>query len=712
MQSIHDIISRELSIAGRQVKQTLELVAGGATVPFIARYRKEVTGNLDETQIRDIRERHEYYCELDDRKKTVLATIEEQGKLTAELRQLIESTLSKTELEDLYLPYKPKRKTRASVAREKGLEPLADTIMRNERASQPVEQIVRPFINEQVPDTDAAITGARDIIAERISEHPAIRNQLRDRFAREGRISTKVKKDKATEKSKYEMYYDFSEPIQKIPSHRVLAIFRGEHEKFLQVTFDVPVESCHRDIERHIIRSHGGEYRKILNDAIVDSFTRLLLPSLSTDIRNDMKDAADRFAIETFAKNLRQLLLAPPLGAHPVLALDPGFRTGIKTAALDKTGKLLEHTVLYPHEPHRKVEQAYEIVRKLIRKYSIRHIAVGNGTASRETESFLHEYKKLYSDDCEIIVVNESGASIYSVSDYARAEFPDLDATVRGAISIGRRLQDPLAELVKIEPKSLGVGQYQHDVNQKLLQAKLDQEVEHCVNMVGVDLNTASTALLSYTAGIGQKLAHNIVAYRDENGPFMTKKELRKVPKLGPKAFEQSSGFLRIRNGKNPLDASGIHPESYYIVEKMIRDFGVSVDQLIGNDALIKSIDMQRYVDESIGIETIRDITAELSKPGHDPREPYEPLKFNEDVQKLEDVKEGMILPGVITNVTNFGAFVDVGVHQDGLIHISQLSDTYISDPCDVVKIGQRVHAKVMSVDVERRRLSLSLKNM
>ncbi|MDX9701843.1 MAG: Tex family protein [Candidatus Auribacterota bacterium] len=705
-------ISRDIGISGSSVAKTLSLLDSGATVPFIARYRKEMTGNLDETLIRTIQEKQKYYIEIQERKNTIIASIEEQGKLTPQLKEKIEATLSKTELEDIYLPFKPKRKTRASIAKDKGLEPLADIFLEKQNLKGSLDTIAQPFINDQVPTVQSAVQGAEDIIAERISEDASLRKILRALLWRQSKICSKAKKDFIAQKTKFEMYYDFEEPVRSIPSHRSLAMFRGENEGVLQLTIDAPENACLSEIRIRYMRNPSGFFTDIINDAITDGLRRLLLPSLTNEIRAEMKDKADLFAIETFAKNLRQLLLASPLGAKPVLALDPGFRTGIKTVALNDTGKLVHNTVIYPLEPHNKIDQAEVIIKKLVDQYDVKHIAVGNGTASRETESFLLQCKEKFCLSCEIVVVNESGASVYSVSDCAREEFPDLDATVRGAVSIGRRLQDPLAELVKIDPKSLGVGQYQHDVNQKLLKQKLDDEVEHCVNLVGVDLNTSSEALLSYTAGIGKTLARNIIKYRNEHGSFDRKQDLLNVTKFGQKAFEQAAGFLRIRGGDNPLDASGIHPESYGIVEKILADLTISIDELIGNERLINSIDIKRYTSNTAGTETVADIISELRKPGHDPRPPYEPLNFNENIRTLDDIREGMILPGVVTNVAHFGAFVDVGVHQDGLIHISQLSDNYVSDPNDIVKVGDRVSVKVVSVDRERKRLSLSMKDM
>ncbi|RJP55939.1 MAG: RNA-binding transcriptional accessory protein [Candidatus Auribacter fodinae] len=710
MMNITRLIAEDCSIAEKSVQNTIRLFDDGATVPFIARYRKEVTGNLDETQIRDIKERHTYYTELNERKETIIASIKEQDALTENLLRKIESTTSKTELEDIYLPYKPKRKTRAVIAREKGLEPLAKRMMAQQDVSGSADTLAASFITNDVPDTEAALNGARDIIAEWVNEDSAVRQRLRQIFFQNGSICSAVKKDKKGEPSKFEQYYDFQEAVKSIPSHRALALFRGENEDFLSLSIEVPRDTIITELNNRFIKNKRCIFAAHIENAVSDAFQRLLHPSISTDIRQELKEKADLTAIDTFAKNLRTILLAPPLGAQPVIALDPGFRTGIKTAVLDATGRLLEHTAIYPLAPHSKTDEAHDIIQSLIKRYAIKYIAVGNGTAGRETEAFIRDHSKLFRNDIQCVMVNESGASIYSVSDKAREEFPDLDATVRGAVSIGRRLQDPLAELVKIEPRSLGVGQYQHDVNQNLLRSKLDDEVEHCVNLVGVDLNTASADLLSYTAGIGPKLAQEIVKYRSENGQFSSRKELMSVPRLGAKAFEQCAGFLRIRNGKNPLDASAIHPESYPIVERILRDLKASITDIMGNERLISSIRKEQYVSETTGVHTLNDIIAELLKPGRDPRKSFEAVAFREDIREITDLQPGMVLPGIVTNVTNFGAFVDIGVHQDGLVHISELANSYISDPHDIVSTGDPVTVKVVSVDTVRKRVSLSMK--
>ncbi len=712
MNTIADIISVKLSVPVTAVRNTLDLLSNGSTVPFITRYRKEATGNLDEQQIRSIKDQQHYLNELQERKNTILKSIEEQGLLTGDLKNTIRNTLSKTELEDIYLPYKPKRKTRAVIAKEKGLTPLACRMLAQRDTQGNIVDIVKPFLNKSVPCLECALQGAKDIIAEQINEDANLRKRLRSIFSARGNISSSVKKDKKGQSSKYEMYYDFKEPAGKIPSHRMLAIFRGETEGFLNVKLDVPAEQIISEISKRVIRNKSCLFYPHLQDAVQESFKRLLYPSLTTDIRKELKDKSDLFAVSTFAKNLRHLLLAPPLGAKPLIALDPGFRSGIKVVVLDAVGNLVHHTVLYPLAPHNKEEESFGIIHELITNYSIRYIAVGNGTASRETESFIKKYQDNFSAHIECVMVNESGASVYSVSDCARDEFPDLDATVRGAVSIGRRLQDPLAELVKIDPKSLGVGQYQHDVNQTLLKQKLADEVEHCVNSVGVDLNTASEALLSYVAGIGKGLARNIVVHRNKKGTFRNRKELMNVPKFGAKAFEQSAGFLRIRNGSNPLDCSAIHPESYAIVNRILADLGTDIKTLMGNDKLIASIDKQKYITAKAGMETISDIIRELRKPGIDPRDTFSKTEFRDEVKSISDLKEDMILPGIVTNVTHFGAFVDIGVHQDGLVHISQLADQYVTDPCEVISVGQRVDVRVMSVDMERKRIALSRKKL
>lgn len=707
-----EIISRKLSINIGSVSNTLKLLEDGATVPFIARYRKEVTKNLDEVQIRQIRDTHQYLVELGERKQTILNSIEEQGKLTDELKRKILSEDSKTALEDIYLPYKPKRKTRASVAIENGLEPLADLMMGQSHVSGMVEKIVLPFINDNVPDADTALQGARDIVAERINVDTQIRAWLRSMFLSEAIIKTAVNKKEIEKASKYQMYFDYQESAKKIPSHRLLAVLRGESEGFLKIKFLVPDEKMMALISGKYLKSNNGLFKKDIQVAIDDSLQRLILPSITTDVRQSMKEKADIFAVSTFSKNLRQLLLASPLGSKPLIALDPGFRTGIKLVVIDATGKLMFDSAIYPLPPHSKKDEAFELIDRLFLEHKIAFIAVGNGTAGRETETFVKEYISNYRRSVECVMVNEAGASVFSVSDTAREEFPDLDATVRGAVSIGRRLHDPLAELVKIDPKSLGVGQYQHDVNQVLLKNKLDEEVEHCVNLVGVDLNTASQSLLSYVSGIGKTLAKNIVEHRNKNGLFRSRDQVKNVPKFGPKSFEQSAGFLRIRNGSNPLDSSAIHPESYGIVKRMLTDLNTDINRLMGNDALIKSVEPEKYFTEQAGKETVEDILLELHKPGLDPREEFQSVKFLDHIREITDLKEGMVLPGVATNVADFGVFVDLGVHQDGLIHISQLSDNFVKDPCDVVKIGQNLKVKVLAVDVDRKRISLSLRGV
>ncbi len=705
-------ISRKLSINVVSVSNTLKLLEGGATVPFIARYRKEVTKNLDEVQIRQIRDTHQYLVDLEERKQTILNSIDEQGKLTSDLKQKILSEDSKTALEDIYLPYKRKRKTRASIAIENGLEPLADLMMEQSNLSGTIEKIVSPFINDNIPDADRALQGARDIVAERINIDSQIRAWLRSIFLSEGIIKTTVNKKEIESASKYQMYFDYQEPIKKIPSHRLLAVFRGESEGFLKIKFLVPDEKMISLVSGKYLKNNNAFFKKDIQVAINDSLQRLILPSITTDVRQSMKEKADIFAVSTFSKNLRQLLLASPLGSKSLIALDPGFRTGIKLVVIDATGKLMFNSAIYPLPPHNKPDEAFELIDRLFLEHDIAFIAVGNGTAGRETESFVKEYISNYRRSVECVMVNEAGASVFSVSDTAREEFPDLDATVRGAVSIGRRLQDPLAELVKIDPKSLGVGQYQHDVNQVLLKNKLDEEVEHCVNLVGVDLNTASQSLLSYVSGIGKTLAKNIVEHRNKNGLFRSRDQVKDVSKFGPKSFEQSAGFLRIRKGSNPLDSSAIHPESYGIVKRMLTDLNTDINCIMGNDALIKSVEAEKYFTEQAGKETVEDILAELHKPGLDPREEFQSVKFLDHIREITDLKEGMVLPGIATNIADFGVFVDLGVHQDGLIHISQLSDSFVKDPCDVVKIGQNLKVKVLAVDVARKRISLSLRGV
>ncbi|MBO4448525.1 MAG: RNA-binding transcriptional accessory protein [Kiritimatiellae bacterium] len=698
-------VSAETGASARQVQAVEQLLAGGATVPFIARYRKEAHGNLDEVQISSIKSRLGYYAELEERKAAILKSIDSQGKLDDELRAKIEACFVKTKLEDLYQPFKPKRRTRAQVAKEKGLEPLADSIWAGEKPP--------------AGTTDDDLQGARDIIAERIADMADVRGLVRNAMAREGVYRSAAARPDSKEPTKFEQYYDYSEPISTIPSHRYLAIKRGQAEKVLVAHLELDKGPV---VERmmEILSSTGAGFgRNVATLAEVrlaaeDAYRRLLAPSCEIDVLVEKKFEADRAAVEVFAENLRNLLLAPPLGAKAVLAIDPGIRTGCKVAMMDRTGKYLGKTVIFPMQKQAEAERA---VATIVAKYKPEAIAVGNGTAGRETEAFVRAtLKKLAAQHPEVAIpivvsVSESGASVYSASEIARKEFPDLDLTVRGAISIGRRLQDPLAELVKIDPKAIGVGQYQHDVQETLLASKLDEVVVSCVNAVGVELNTASAPLLERVSGVGPVLAKSIVEWRDENGGFKSRRDLKKVKGLGDKAFEQCAGFLRIRGAENPLDSSAVHPERYELVERMAADAGASVGALIGNSSAVKKIDIRRYITGDVGEPTLKDILAELLKPGRDPRKSFEPPKFRDDVTKIEDVKEGMRLEGVVTNVAKFGAFVDIGVHQDGLVHISELSDTYISDPSSAVKVGDRIQVTVLSVDRERGRISLSAKS-
>ncbi len=686
-------IAREIGVGPTQVKAVVKLLDDGSTVPFIARYRKEAHGNLDEVQIGKIQDRLAYYRELDERKKTILKSIDEQGKLTDELKSKILATYVKSALEDLYQPYKPKRRTRAEVAREKGFEPLADKI----------------WNGEAFEGSDEELQYARDILAERIADNADVRGAVRNAFQTKGVVRSEVASPRPTEPTKFEQYYDFEEPISTIPSHRYLAIRRGQAEKVLWVHLELDSEPV---IER-ILEIIGKSSPQVAL-AARDAYKRLLAPSSEIDVTVEKKMEADRAAVEVFAENLRHLLLASPLGEKAVLAIDPGIRTGCKVAMMDATGKYLGKTVIYPTQNPVEAEKAIALI---VYKYKAEAIAVGNGTAGRETESFVRAtLKKLHAQHPEVpipivVSVSEAGASVYSASEIARKEFPDLDLTVRGAISIGRRLQDPLAELVKIDPKAIGVGQYQHDVHQPLLGAKLDEVVVSCVNGVGVELNTASAPLLERVSGLSASLAAAIVEWRDANGKFRSREDLKRVKGLGPKAFEQCAGFLRIRGAANPLDASAVHPERYALVEKMAADVGLKVGELVGNSLAVKKIDIRKYVAPGVGEPTLKDIVAELAKPGRDPRKVFEPPKFREDVTKIEDVKEGMKLEGVVTNVTAFGAFVDIGVHQDGLIHLSELSDNYVSDPASVVKAGDRLQVTVIGVDRERGRISLSAKS-
>lgn len=700
-------ISDLLNINIKYVDNTLELLDSGCTIPFISRYRKERTGGLDEVQITQICELNERMKETAKRKETIIKTISEQGKLTPELEKRINECWEPEVLEDIYMPYKPKRRTRAQVARENGLEPLA-TIIMLQRDNAP-ETTARRFINENVKSEEDAIKGALDIIAENVSEDERSRSQLRNAFRRGAIITSKVIKSKADtdEAAKYSDYFDFSEPLKRCSSHRLLAMRRGEKDGILRVSISADDEECVEKLKRLFVRGYG-RCSTLVGEAVADSFKRLLKPSIETEFATLSKEDADGDAIAVFAENLRQLLLAAPLGQKRVMGIDPGFRTGCKVVCLDEQGNLLHHEAIFPHPPRNEQIEASTQIKEMVKKYGVEAIAIGNGTASRETDRFVKTLG--LADSIQVFTVSEDGASVYSASKTAREEFPDKDVTVRGAVSIGRRLMDPLAELVKIDPKSIGVGQYQHDVDQAKLKKSLDLTVESCVNSVGVNLNTASKHLLTYVSGLGPTLAQNIIDYRTANGAFSSRSQLLKVPRLGPSAFEQSAGFLRIPDAKNPLDNTAVHPESYKIVEKMAKDCGCSVAELIKDKDKRKSIRLDRYVSEKVGMPTLTDIMAELEKPGRDPREQLEEFEFDPNVSTPDDLVEGMVLPGIVTNITNFGAFVDIGVHQDGLVHISQLADRYVSDPTQVVKLHQHVMVKVIEVDRRRNRISLSMK--
>lgn len=701
-------IADELNITTQQVKATVQLLDEGGTVPFISRYRKEMTGSLDEVQIMSIKTEIERLRQLEVRRESILKSIESQGKLTEELKEKILEAETLSKLEDLYLPYKPKRRTKATIAKEKGLEPLALFIL--EQKSQSAFDEALKYVNaeKEVENPEEALQGARDIISEIMSEDAIIRDAIREQFKKTAIIKSKVIKGKEEAAQKFEDYFEWEEPLANCPSHRMLAMRRGEKEDFLIIDIVIDEENALNTIEKKMITSRG-ECAEQIKEAIVDGYKRLLAPSIEAETRLFTKQQADEKAIQVFADNLRELLLSSPLGQKAILALDPGFRSGCKMVALNAQGKLLEETVIYPHEPQRKVTEAENLVLAFCAKHNLEAIAIGNGTASRETEQFIRNIDVL-PKTIPVIMVNEAGASVYSASEVAREEFPNYDLTVRGAVSIGRRLTDPLAELVKIDPKAIGVGQYQHDVDQNLLKDKLDDVVASCVNGVGVELNTASKQLLAYVSGIGPTLAQNIVEYRNEHGAFKSRKEIMKVPRMGDKVFEQCAGFLRIRDGVHPLDKSSVHPESYHIVEKMASDLNCGIDDLIRDKDLRKRIQLTNYVTESVGLPTLKDIVNELEKPGRDPRKSFEIFSFDESVHEIDDLREGMRLPGIVTNVTNFGAFVDVGVHQDGLVHISQLSDTFVDDPNKIVKVGQKVWVNVTEVDVKRKRIALSMK--
>lgn len=709
MNEVHvNKIAKELHVTSNQVNATILLLEKGATVPFIARYRKEATGSLDEVAITAIRDRLSQLVELDKRREAVIKSLEERGLLTDELKEKIASAESLTVLEDIYLPYRPKRRTRATIAKEKGLEPLAKIIFIQDNKNPSLEAL--PFINpeKEVNSGEDALAGARDIIAEWVNEDQTARAKMRELYFDSGVFRTKVITGKDEEGIKYKDYFDWEELVSKAPSHRILAMRRGEKEGFLSLHISPPEDKALILLETLFIKGNGLSAQQV-KMAIHDSYKRLLSLSMETEIRVATKERADEEAIKVFAANLRQLLLASPLGQKSVLAIDPGFRTGCKVVCLDKQGKLIHTDTIYPHQSEKATHEADSTITGLCGRFHIEAIAIGNGTASRETESFIRSLD--LPQKIPIVMVNESGASIYSASEVAREEFPDYDVTVRGSVSIGRRLMDPLAELVKIDPKSIGVGQYQHDVNQNALKKSLDDVVISCVNRVGVEVNTASKELLMYVSGLGSQLAENIVKYRNEHGPFKSREELRKVPRLGPNAFEQAAGFLRIRDGENLLDRSAVHPESYSVVHDMAKDIGSSVVDLMQNEKLRKDIDLTKYITDKTGLPTLHDIMEELAKPGRDPREKFESFEFAKGIEKIEDLPPGIKVPGIITNITAFGAFVDVGVHQDGLIHISELADHFVKNPNDVVKVHQKVTVTVLDVDIKRKRISLSLRS-
>ena len=709
MNQFTKLIAAQLNLREQAVENTLALLEEGCTIPFISRYRKEKTGNMDEVNIEAIAQANDKFKEMAKRKETILKTIDEQGKLTDELKKRIENCWDATELEDIYLPYKPKRRTRAQVAREAGLEPLAQLILL-QRDNNPM-QTAKKFVGEKVKDVEAAIQGAKDIIAETISENEFTRNSVRQRYKHGAVITSKViaKKKDEEEAQRFSDYFDFSEPLKKCSSHRLLAMRRGEAAGFLRVSISCDEEEATDRLKQRYVRGNG-EASKMVAEAVDDAFKRLVNPSIETEFAGLSKQKADEEAIMVFAENLRQLLLAAPLGQKRVMAVDPGFANGCKTCCLDAQGNLIHHEIVYPHPPRNKRSEATAAILRMVKMYHVEAMAVGNGTASRETSDWLHGIS--YQHPVDIYVVSEDGASIYSASKIARDEFPDEDVTVRGAVSIGRRLMDPLAELVKIDPKSIGVGQYQHDVDQTQLKKSLDTVVMSCVNSVGVNLNTASQHLLTYVSGLGPTLAKNIVGYRKENGAFASRAQLKKVPRLGPSAFLQCAGFLRIPGAKNPLDGTAVHPERYALVEQMAKDQGVTVKQLVEDKALQKKIDIKKYVTKEVGMPTLTDIMAELDKPGLDPRGKVEKFEFDASIKEIEDLQVGMVVPGIVTNITNFGAFVDIGVHNDGLVHISQLADRYVSDPNEVVKLHEHVMVRVADVDMKRKRIALSMKGI
>jgi uncharacterized protein len=698
------ILSTELNISEKQVVATVRLLNESATVPFISRYRKEMTGGLDEVQVLDIKNGLSRLTELEKRKETILKAINEQGELTDELKRAITNTFDSNILEDLYLPFKKKKKTKAFVARENGLEPLAKILM--SQNEDDVERLARRFVKGKITSTEDALQGARDIIAEWINENQYARKRLRTLFNKQGVITSKLVKGKEEEAQKFKDYFDYSEPVSKVKSHRTLALFRGEKEGFLRVKIEPKEEEVLEQLNEKLANGWNESATQV-KLAIKESYKRLLKPSIETETRNELKAIADEQAIHVFSENLRQLLLSAPVGEKRILAIDPGFKSGCKVVCLSETGALLNNETIYPHPPQKDTAMAKKKIASLVERYKIQVIAIGNGTASRETEYFIKNIK--FDRKLQVYVVSEDGASIYSASKVAREEFPQYDVTVRGSISIGRRLMDPLSELVKIDAKSIGVGQYQHDVDQKKLQESLDDVVISCVNKVGVNVNTASKYLLAYVSGLGEQLATNIIEYRNENGNFKSRAEIKKVKRMGEKAFEQSAGFLRINEAKNPLDNSAVHPESYYVIKNIAKDLKCEIKDLIGDDEKIKSVNIANYTDDKVGTETLKDILAELSKPGRDPREKAKLLEFSNEIRTISDVKVGMILPGIITNVTNFGCFVDIGIKENGLVHISNLSNEYVSDPAEVVKLHQHVEVKVIQLDVERKRIGLSL---
>jgi uncharacterized protein len=698
------LIASALHLTEKQIRNAIQLFIEGATIPFISRYRKEMTDGMDEVQLGDTKEQYDKLCELAKRKLAVLKSIEEQDKLTDELKSRIDNCWNITELEDIYLPYKPKRRTRAEIAREKGLEPLAKMLMKQQ--SDDIVRMALGFVKGDVVDTDDALKGARDIIAEWVNESEVARNAVRTIFAREAVISSKLVKGKEEEAQKYRDYFDMSEKLARCSSHRLLAMRRGETEGFLRVNITPEDENCLDRLNRIFVKGNTDSSNQV-SEAVNDAYKRLLKPSIETEFASESKAKADTEAIRVFAENLRQLLLAPPLGQKRVLGIDPGFRTGCKIVCLDAQGNLLHNETIYPHAPQHETSQAMRKVQKMVEAYKIQAIAIGNGTASRETEQFIQNTG--FDREVQVFVVSENGASIYSASKIARDEFPDYDVTVRGSVSIGRRLMDPLAELVKIDPKSIGVGQYQHDVDQTQLKKSLDQTVENAVNKVGVNLNTASKHLLTYISGLGPQLAQNIVDFRSENGAFKNRKQLMKVPKMGAKTFEQCAGFLRIPDSENPLDNSAVHPESYGIVEAMAKDLKSTVAELIQNKELKKSIDLQKYIGPKVGLPTLNDILQELEKPGRDPRSGIQVFEFDPNVKTIGDLRTGMELPGIVTNITNFGAFVDVGIKENGLIHVSNMADRYISNPAEVVSVHQHVKVRVIEVDAVRKRVQLKL---